>query len=158
MPYHPSLSEVLNEPTGLNGFEWLTLNIEKFTFGCFSDAENEKGDITATGFNLYSCGCCSEYGTVDLKEAVIGISPCKNSQLENLDGRHPIGSINYYGPDTANITIKIPEETYTNLLLFLANNFKGLAVKVAIPIWDDAEAKCLPIIKYQLIYESEKEI
>ena len=158
MPNHPSLKEVLNEPTGFNGCEWLTLHIKGFSFGCFSDADNDVGDITTTGFNLYSSGCYSEYGTVNLNESVIGISPDKTSKLENLKGKHPLGNINYYGPDKANITIKIPEEAYNTLLLFLANDFQGLAVKVAIPNWNDTEAKCLPIIKYQLLYEFEKEI
>gem|GEM_PF-3777795 len=158
VPYHPSLNEALNQPEGLNIYEWLTLKIKGFSFACFSDADNEKGDVTTTGFNLYSYECYSEYGTINLNKAVIGISPYKKSQLESLEGKHPLGSINYYDPERASIIIKIPEEAYTNLLLFLANDYQGLSVKIAIPTWNDIEAKCLPIIKYALVYEYEKQI
>ncbi|MEZ9234935.1 hypothetical protein [Shewanella sp. 10N.286.52.A9] len=155
MPHHPSLDEVLEERSD---YEWLEANISGFSLGNFADSENEKGDIITSSFSLFSGLSNSEYGTYSYKRATISIEEAEESLLQNLEGKFPLGSINYDDAERTFITIRLSKKLYSSLLTLLTNNIDNLIIKIAIPKWDDSEAKCLPLLKYQITYKQENKI
>ncbi len=147
---HPSLENILQERCS---YEWLDLIITGFFLGDFVDAENEKGSISSPRFNLFSGASESEHGTYSFENTTIQIEQSDESELQNLNGEKPIGSINYYDAENVGVTIKINEKLYSNLCYLLTNNIENVSLKIAIPVWGNAEAKCLPLLKYKLTYE-----
>jgi hypothetical protein len=150
--YHPSLKEVVTENSN---YEWLEANISGFYIGDFVDSENQTGSISSPSFNIFSKSSESEYGTFSYQEATIFIEQADENELQNLIGEFPVGNINYYDSARTFITLKINDKIYNNLLVLLTSNIKFLSIKVAIPVWDDKEAKCLPLLKYQITYKEE---
>jgi len=153
VPHHPSLVEVLQARCN---YEWLEVDISGFFFGDFVDAQNGKGNVSSPSFYLISAPAQSEYGTFSFAKATIYMEQVRESELQNLIGDMPLGSFNFYEEESAGITVKVSNKIYNNLFDLLTNNMENISLKIAIPKWSDTEAKCLPLLKYQLTYEQER--
>jgi hypothetical protein len=153
MPKHPTLEEVINERCS---WEWITFDINGFFIGDFADADNGRGDVSSFNFSLFTDAAESEYGTVKFEKSVINISEEVDDNLQQLKGRAPLGSINYYETEQAHINITLNTRLYNSILNLLNNCIDNLEVKVAIPVWENSEAKVLPLLKYQVSYQKTK--
>lgn len=153
--HHPSLEEVLNEDAD---YEWLSLNIIGFYLGDYADSNWSKGDISSPVFYIHSSFCESEYGTYYFKNATINILLSTIASIENLEGEYPLGSCNYFDSEKAFINIPLKPQIYNNLLTVISNDINLLTIRIALPIWKDENIKCLPILKYQVMYKYEDEI
>jgi hypothetical protein len=149
VPHHPSLKEVIEKECG---YEWLTLDICGFFIGDFADSENGKGKVSSPSFSLASNKSESEYGTYSFHKSSISIVQASEVDLNNLKGKFPLGSVNFYDEELASISIALSEKIYCNLINLLCHNTENLVIKVAIPKWHDKDCKCLPLIKYQVTY------
>tara|TARA_Y100000780_G_C13694809_1_gene421103 strand:+ start:12273 stop:12740 length:468 start_codon:yes stop_codon:yes gene_type:complete len=148
MPHHPSLEEVLEERSD---YEWLEANLSGFFLGDYVDSENEKGDISSPSFSLLSGPSNSEYEVFAYEKATISIERAEESSLQNLKGKSPLGSINFYDSEKTFITLRLSKEIYSNLLTLITNDIKNLSIKIAIPRWENTEEKCLPLVWRKLI-------
>jgi len=150
--HHPSLDEVINENCT---YEWIEINVTGFVLSDFADSDNELGEISSPSFNVLASSSESEYGTYSFEKATINIELAQDTSLENLEGKFPLGSINYYDNERTFITIRLSNKIYDHLMLLLVNNINNLCIKLALPVWDNPETKCLPLLKYQIVYKQE---
>jgi len=153
LPHHPSLKEVVDDCAD---YEWLDVSINGFSLGDFADSENGIGSISSPSFRLFSGASRSEFGTYSFRNAVIDVELAKDSDLQNLKGEFPLGSINYYDTECVVIVIKISNEIYNHLLQLLLHKVENFCLKIGIPVWKDTTAKCLPLMKYQVSYKENE--
>lgn len=154
MAHHPSLEEVLEERSD---YEWLETNITGFLLSDAADSENEKGNISSPSISLFSSQSNSEYGTFSYKKSTIKIEEAEENTLQNLEGKSPLGSINFYDADQTFIVLPISKKLYISLLPLLSNDIDNLCIRIAIPMWANPETKCLPLLKYQITYKQDNE-
>ena len=150
--HHPSLDEVLKESCN---YEWLEANVTGFVLGDFADSENELGEISSPSFNVLANFSESEHGTYSFVKATINVELAQDNSLQNLEGEFPLGSINYYDQERTFITIRLSNKIYDKLMFLLVNNINNLCIKFALPVWDNPEVKCLPLLKYQITYKQD---
>lgn len=148
MPQHPSLEDILQERC-LD--EWIDFSITGLSLGDFVDSENSLGSISNPSLILHASESSSELGTFSFSEATIGLHRANESELQNLEGKWPVGCINYY--EDASIGINVNPALYDQLILFLPSGFNKLQVRVCLPKLKDSEVKCLPILRYQIVYK-----
>lgn len=152
---HPHLREVIEEDSR---YEWISLSFSGFGIANQVDSENfSYGSpvLDDLSFWLKGTACKSEFGTYSFESVRVNLSSVDSNCLENLVGDRPLGSINYYDSEFVNINLSIMPQIYSNLLSLIASDIELLNIRVAIPVWKVKEAKVLPILKYQLIYEKE---
>jgi hypothetical protein len=154
MPHHPALEEVLEDACN---YEWMRLHVCGFFLGDFADAENGIGEVSSPSFVLLSGPSESEQGSYSFQQSSINIIQARDDELNNLNGKFPLGSVNYYEDERVFITIALSEKIYSNLIILLCHNIENLSVKVAITKWKDEACKCLPLIKYQITYNENGE-
>jgi len=155
MRKHPSLAEVLESKSD---YEWLTINVSGFTVGDFVDSENEKGSVSAPHLRLLSRYSESDSGTISYNNGVVEVSFINNDDLQSLKGEKPIGSINYYDPEYTGVSININKVIYEHIVNCLVSSGSGVTLKVAFPLLENSEIKCLPLMKYQIVCKRENEI
>jgi hypothetical protein len=155
--HHPSLDEVIKDDSS---YEWISLKIIGFAIGDYADAEHAEfnSSVSDPSFSLQSSACISEYGTYSFKSVHINLSLVSSESLEKLEGKTPLGLVNYYDPEMVHINLPLKPQIYNNLLALIVSDISLLKITVAIPIWKDKEAKCLPLEKYQVMYKKEEEI
>jgi len=152
MPYHPTLSEVLDQKVG---DEWIDLKINSILLREWADSGNSKGDRSNPELYLGCDAGESEYGSISFDSASLCINSTTKENIEELSGERPLGGINFYDKKVANIHIEVEEEFLKKLLLFLARDVRNLEVRVSIPQYEDKESKYLPLLSYQLTYSKE---
>jgi len=152
MPHHPSLEEVLNEESL---YEWMSLAPIRMTIKDWIDAEDGNGERGLMQF-IIECGpASSEYSSFDFPSVVVNLYSVPEKEIQNLEGKFPLGSINYYEQSCPTININLKEKLYSTLLPFISNDLSGLRMKVSIPKWEEESSKCLPLLSYQVFYEKE---
>lgn len=151
MRKHPTLKEALAErPSD----EWLTVNISGFTLGDFPSWENSLGEISNPSFCFILGPSESDLGTVSFNRGIVSLNRVAADSIQNLEGEKPFGSINYYDSEYAAINLNVNESLYDNLVSLL-NDLHCLSLRVSIPLVEDREVKCLPLLSYQLVYEKD---
>ena len=152
MRHHPSLQEVL-ETKPLD--EWLELPISSLSFKDFADSENSLGSISSPDLSLSCDRPKSEYGTYNFESVSVAIVQSSEKAIQQLQGKHPLGGINYYNEQHPGVWICLSKKTLKQILILISGSIKGLKFRVAIPKWDDKEIKCLPLLRYQFFYDKE---
>jgi hypothetical protein len=153
LSHHPSLSEALKSECDV---EWLELNLESLTIKDWANSRSEIGNICEMAFIIVGQHCSSEYGTHNFKKTVLNVFVVEEELIQNLKGDYPLGSIQYYEEDCVSLNINITEKLLSHLLPFIANDLSGLKVRVSIP--DLNFINCLPLMDYQVFYESRTKI
>lgn len=155
MPHHPSLSEVLeSQQSG----EWMDLPIVGVTLRDWVDSENGKGDVITPELYLVCGATTSEFGRFKISRIAVDVKEVEESSIQNLEGKFPLGCINYDESDSPSINICVSSRFLANLIPFLAAKPEGMKLRISVPSWDDEAAKCLPIMSYQIIYETPEKI
>ncbi|WP_372879092.1 hypothetical protein [Spongiibacter marinus] len=155
MSRHPSLKDILEEQSG---YEWMSLSPEKLTIRDWADAENVEGDRCNMEFFILCGPASSEYGTYSFNNILVNIYAVPEKQIQALEGKSPLGLINYYEEECPTINLNLSEALLERLLPFIASDLGGFRVRVSVPKWKDESAKCLPLLSYQVFYEREKKI
>lgn len=148
MRHHPSLEEILQERC-LD--EWIHFSIIGISLGDFVDSENSLGSISSPSLILHASESSSELGTFSFSEVTIGLNRANESELQNLEGKWPVGYVNYY--EGSSIGLNVNPELYDQLILFLPSGFNKLQVKICLPKLENSETKCLPVLRYQIVYK-----
>lgn len=147
--HHPSLAEVLE--AGCSD-EWIELRIRRITLSNWIDPENSPNDRTNPSVSLVAEDCQSEYGTYNFQNVHVSIQSTSQDVLKTLNEKFPLGSINYYEEGSAHFNVVVDETHVQTILDATLRDPSGLRFRVAIPIWEDTEAKCLPLIQNQVFY------
>ncbi len=155
MPHHPPLSEVLEEECS---HEWLDLRPEGLTIRDWVDAENAEGDRCNMQFFLLCGAATSEFGNYEFPKVDLNIYSVEEEKIQTLEGKFPLGSINFYEESCPTINVNLSKSLVAHLLPFIATNLSGFRVRVSVPKWQDDSAKCLPLMSYQVFYEQEVKI
>jgi len=152
MPHHPSLEEVLKERCL---YEWMSLKPERLTIKDWVDAEDENGERGSMQFIIECGSASSECGSFDFPNVIVNLYSVPEKIIQNLEGKSPLGGINYYEQACPTININLKEELYSTLLPFISNDLSGLRMKISIPKWEDESSKYAPLLSYQVFYEKE---
>jgi len=155
VPHHPSLNEVTEKECS---HEWMSLSPQNLTISDWVDSENTEGDRCNMEFIILCGPASSEYDTYSFQSISLNICSVPEKKIQKLEGKFPLGLINFYEKECPTINVNLSEDLFTRLLPFMANDLAGLCVKVSIPRWEDKSAKCLPLLSYQVFYEQQAKI
>jgi len=134
----------------------MSLEAEKLTIKDWIDSEDENGERGLMQF-IIECGpASSEFGSFEFPNTIVNLYTVPDKTIQTLEGKFPLGSIDYYEQSCPTININLKEQLYSSLLPFISNDLSGLQMRVSIPKWEDESSKCLPLLSYQVFYEKEK--
>ncbi|GAB3290325.1 hypothetical protein GCM10027297_36670 [Parahaliea aestuarii] len=135
--------------------EPMQLFITGISFGDFAHSENAADSISSPFLRLDSGASRSEHGTFEFEAVIIHLLEVDGSSIENLEGKCPLGMVNFYDSDLAHVNICATKGFLDRLFQAALHDRGGLSVRIGIPEWKHSEVKCLPLTWYQVIYNSD---